>query len=352
MEIRELASGCGEWLRPDDGAMGEVVISSRVRLARNLSGRNFMVKLPESERAELTQVIQDALGSCRTGGGLQYFDLDTLPDLERGLLLERHLISRELVEGKGKRGVALNRAESLSLMVNEEDHLRLQALRGGFRLEEAFAEIDQLDDELAGIIEYAYNKDLGYLTACPTNVGTGMRVSVMMHLPALVMSKNIERAFRAIHDLRLAVRGFYGEGTEALGELYQISNQITLGRSERELIDDLRAVIEELAEYEKRSRQKLLISDRLRVEDRVFRAFSVLKNARIISSEEAMQHISSIRLGISTGLLPAIPTETINRVFLFSQPAHLQQMSDAKLSPKDRDSNRAEFIRKNLENFF
>jgi len=349
VEIRELATGCGEWLRPDEGEMEGVVITSRVRLARNLAGRNFMVRLPEEGKAELAQAVQDALASCQTGGGLQYFDLDLLPELERSLLLERHLISRELMEGKGKRGVALNRAESLSLMVNEEDHLRLQALRGGFRLDEAFAEINQLDDELAGMLEYAFSNDLGYLTACPTNVGTGMRVSVMLHLPALVMTKNIERAFRAVHDLRLAVRGFYGEGTEALGELYQISNQITLGRSEREIIDDLRAVIEELAGYEKRSRQKLLATDRLRVEDRVYRAFSILKNARVITSEEAMQHISSIRLGMALGLLPPIPAEIINRVFLFSQPAHLQQMRGDKLTPKDRDSCRAECIRQNLE---
>lgn len=348
MQIRDLADGCGEWLRPEEGPLGGVVITSRVRLARNLSGRNFMVRLNEEARAELAQTVQDALSSCRTGGGLEYFDLDTLPDLERGLLLERHLISRELMEGKGKRGVALNRAESLSLMVNEEDHLRLQALRGGFHLEEAFDEINRLDDELSGMLEYAFSADLGYLTACPTNVGTGMRVSVMLHLPALVMTKNVERAFRAIHDLRLAVRGFYGEGTEALGELYQISNQITLGRSEREIIDDLRAVIEELAEYEKRSRQKLLAGDRLRLEDRVFRAFSILQNARVIASEEAMQHISSIRLGMSLGLLPPVPAQTLNRIFLFSQPAHLQQMHGGKIAARDRDAIRAEFIRTNL----
>lgn len=351
MQITELAGSCGEWLHGYDGPHSNIVISSRVRLARNLAGRHFMVRLSPEQRAELAGEICDALGVCKTGGGLEYFDIESISTLERSILLERHLVSRELIEGSGRRGVGLNRAESLSLMVNEEDHLRLQSLRGGFRLEEAYSLIDELDNELAGILEYAYSPELGYLTSCPTNVGTGMRVSVMMHLPALVMTRNIERAFRAVHDLRLAVRGFYGEGTEALGELYQISNQITLGRSEREILDDLKAVIEELAAYEQRSRLKLLAADRSRLEDRVFRAVALLKSARVMSSEEAMQHLSSLRLGITTGIIPAFAPEELNRVFLFSQPAHLQNMNSELTSPKNRDIARAEFIRQSFANF-
>lgn len=350
MQIRELATSCGEWLHSDGSEANRVVISSRIRLARNLAGRNFMVRLDEDAQARLAEEVQDALVSCRSGGGLQYFDIEGLEPLERSLLLERHLVSRELLDGKGRRGVALNRAESLSLMVNEEDHLRLQSLRGGLHLEEAYTELDRLDDEIAGVLEYAWTPDLGYLTACPTNVGTGMRVSVMMHLPALVMTRNIERAFRAVHDLRLAVRGFYGEGTEAVGELYQISNQITLGRSEREILDDLKAVIEELVTYEERSRVKLMSCERLRLEDRVYRALAILQNARTISSEEAMQHISSVRLGVAVGLLPGLAADKLNQIFLFSQPAHLQQRSSEELSPKERDARRAGFIRENLSN--
>ncbi len=349
MNISDLTGSCGQWLSCPNTDYSNIVISSRIRLARNLNNFNFMPKISDEDKINVAEEVASALNSTGKGNEFQFFDLENLSKRERSILMERHLISRELIENTGRRGVAFNDDESLSVMINEEDHIRLQSLRGGFSLQQAYETIDKLDDQLAGILDYAYDPELGYLTSCPTNVGTGIRVSVMMHLPALVMTRSIEKAFRAIHDLRLAVRGFYGEGTEALGEIYQISNQITLGRSEQELIDDLKAVIEELAVYETRAREKLITNDRFRLEDRVWRSYATLKNARVLFPDEAMQLLSGIRLGMDMKILPSITPEMLNKIFLFSQPAHLQQIIKEDLKPKERDIARANYVREQFK---
>jgi protein arginine kinase len=263
-------------------------------------------------------------------------------------LLERHLISRELANGSGDRGVLFNRSEMLAVMVNEEDHLRIQAIRAGFQLHDAYQDLQWVDDRLDRELEFAFSSEFGFLTACPTNVGTGMRASVMFHLPALVFTKQIDKVFSSVTKINLAVRGFYGEGTQASGDFYQISNQITLGKSEEEILDLLDRVVPKIVSYERAVRDHLLEKDRLRLEDKICRAFGVLRSARSISSEETMEHLSSVRLGVNLGLLHDVGMPTVNELFILTQPAHLQRLEKRDLTPEERDAARADFIRKHL----
>jgi len=347
MDLHKVFGTSGEWLSAE-GPRSDMVISSRIRLARNLAGHRFSSRMDEEEMDTVLQEVRDALNTIPAGASLRWFDLEGLSALERHLLLERHLISREQESADGPRAVAFDESERISIMVNEEDHLRLQSLRSGLQLQQAYADLDQLDNDLSTTLDFAFDQELGYLTACPTNVGTGLRVSVMLHLPALVMTRHIEKAFRAIHDLRLAVRGLYGEGTEAFGELYQISNQITIGRTEQDLIHDLEAMIESILTYEQRARERMVENERLRLEDRVWRAFSVLRHARVLNSEEAMKHLSQTRLGVCMGILPQIPMADLNRIFALIQPAHLQHREGRELSSNERDEIRARLIREHF----
>ena len=348
MKIPDLAQNCGEWLR-GGAESGGVAVSCRVRLARNLAGRNFMSRLLPGERAEILELARSAAAALPLPDGdadeLGYFDLEGLSALERTFLIERHLISRELADKKGARGVIFDRREKLSIMVNEEDHLRLQALSRGANLAETYAYLSRVDDELSNCLDFAWTEELGYLTACPSNAGTGLRVSVMLHLPALVITKHIEKAFRAAAELHLAVRGYYGEGTRADGNLYQISNQITLGRSEGELVEDLNAVVGELVNYELKAREYLLNEERLALEDKVWRSYALLREVRLINTEETMEHLSSVRLGSDLGILPPVEHALLNRLLLFSQPAHLQVAAGRELSDRERDALRAERLR-------
>lgn len=344
MDLADLFENQGEWLRAE-GPLHHIVISSRVRLARNLRDIPFIPRMEEEERNAVIHLVREAFPAAPAARNLSYLAIDDMNRLERALLHERHLISREQMDGSGARGLAVDADEALSVMLNEEDHLRLQSIRSGLQLQEAYAAVNQLDDELSASLDYAFDDKLGYLTACPTNVGTGMRVSVMMHLPALVMTGHIEKAFRAVHDLRLAVRGFYGEGTEALGEFYQISNQITLGRAEEEIIADLQAVIDSLVAYETKARQRLLSKEHTVLEDRVCRAHAILRHARMMTTEEAMTHLSSLRLGVHLALLPELDISALNRLCLFVQPAHLQRMEGRQSSAEDCDFARARYLR-------
>ncbi|MBN2712732.1 MAG: protein arginine kinase [Planctomycetes bacterium] len=348
MPINNLVKTPGQWLM-GEGPQSDIVLSSRVRLARNLARHHFVGRVSDTEKREIADEVRDALSTTSSGKDLLYCDLEPMTSLERRFLVERHLISREQERGGGARGVAVNKDETVAIMVNEEDHLRMQGIMSGMQLHETFSAIDKLDDELSTVLDYAYDDKLGYLTACPTNVGTGMRVSVMLHLPGLVMTRHIEKAFRAVHDHRLTVRGLYGEGTEAQGELYQISNQITIGRSETEIIEDLRSMMDGVIEYERKSRERLMEVDAAKVEDRVWRAYATLQHARVISSEEAMSHLSSVRLGVCLGILPKIDMHTINQVFVYTQPAHLQRVEGRELEAEARDVARAGYIREKLK---
>jgi len=244
--------------------------------------------------------------------------------------------------------VLFNRSEMLAVMVNEEDHLRIQAIRAGFQIREAFADIQWIDDQLDQDLKFAYSEEFGYLTACPTNVGTGMRASVMFHLPALVFTKQIDKVFASVTKINLAVRGFYGEGTQASGDFYQISNQVTLGVSEEDVLELLIRVVPKIVSYEREVREHLIAKDRLRLEDKIWRAYGVLQAARSISSEETMDLLSAVRLGVNLGLLGNVDISTVNELFILTQPAHLQRLEKRDLDPNERDATRAEFIRRQL----
>src|SRR6476659_8744939 len=261
MKLSDLTNHAGEWLR-GSGPMSEIVISSRIRLARNIAGYHFLTKCTRHQRTSLEHRVRDVILNAGLVAQMLYVDLDNAPDVDRHLLVERHLISKHHAAAEGSRGVAVGENETLSIMVNEEDHLRIQVLRSGLQLEEAWDQINQLDDALEARLDWAFHPRFGYLTACPTNVGTGIRVSVMLHLPALKLTGEIDKVFRAAKEMKLAVRGLYGEGTEATGDFFQISNQSTLGKTEEDIIDDFkRIVIPQIITYEHNAR-KHLMSDR------------------------------------------------------------------------------------------
>lgn len=348
--IDELLRGTGEWLR-SDGPMSEVVISSRVRLARNLNGYPFICKAPPAVRAELADLLHRGIEAVTRATDWTYIDMSGTAELDRLFLVERHLISRQHAEAEGSRGVALSRSETVSLMVNEEDHLRMQSIRSGLRLDEVWAEINSIDDLLEERFDFSYHPRYGYLTACPTNVGTGLRVSVMLHLPGLKLTNEMEKVLRSARDLRLAVRGLFGEGTEATGDFFQISNQSTLGRSEEEIIGEFKTqIIPRVIEYEMQARAALVRDRALALDDKIWRSFGALQNARTIGSEEALSHLSHLRMGIHLGRFAGLDIGTLNELFLLTQPAHLQKLLGSKLSGEERSVARAEFIRKRLCN--
>ncbi|HLX64038.1 MAG TPA: protein arginine kinase [Planctomycetota bacterium] len=347
MNLREMIQVPGEWMR-GNGPEAEIVISSRVRLARNVRGFHFITRMEEAERAACEAHIHKQIDEAGIAQPGSYFSLLDLDAMERKLLVERHLISKEHEDASHPRGVAVSSDESVSVMVNEEDHIRLQVLQSGFQLQDAWKLCSKIDDELEARLDYSFSPQLGYLTACPTNVGTGIRVSVMLHLPALVLTRHIEKVFQAVSKINLAVRGLYGEGTEASGHFYQISNQVTLGRSEPEIVTNVETVIPTIVRYEHEARQTLLSKDRKRLEDRVWRAFGMLKYAQLLPSDEAMMLLSFVRMGVHLGLLRDLTLRDVNELFIFTQPAHLQKLAGTPLEPQDRDMRRAAYVREKL----
>ena len=348
MRMRELAGSPGEWLK-GTGPQSEVVISSRIRLARNLIQFPFLSQATEEQKQRVLDITRGHLAAIDMTKGLTFVDLSETDPLDRSLLVERHLISRELADGDWPRAVAFGETETMSVMINEEDHLRTQVLRSGLELTDAWHQIDQLDDALEERLDFAFSAQLGYLTACPTNVGTGIRVSVMLHLPALVITREIEKVFQAVSKVNLAVRGLYGEGTQASGDFYQISNQRTLGKSEMQIIDNIESVVPRIVDYEKIARTKLLAESRPTLEDRVWRAYGQLQSARTISSEETMHLLSAVRMGINIGLIKDLSMATVNQLFIHTQPAHLQELRGEALDADERNVERATYIRSRLD---
>src|SRR5437870_1177281 len=325
MNLDSLTHTSGEWLR-GTGPESDIVISSRIRLARNLSAFPFTNRASAHQKADVEALLRERIAKLEQSPRLNYMSVAGLSPLDRQFLVERQLISRELAASEGPRGVAFDERESVSLMVNEEDQLRLQVMRSGFALDEAWQDIDKVDDLLEQRVSYAFSEEFGYLTACPTNVGTGMRASVMLHLPALVWSKQIEKVFRALQKINLVVRGLYGEGSRASGDFYQISNQVTLGKSETTIIGEIREVIPQIITYERQARTALMRENRQGLHDRVARAYGTLQSATMMTSEETMELLSSVRLGANLGLLEEVPMATVNELFLHTQPAHLQKL--------------------------
>lgn len=347
MKLEELAGKCGEWLR-GSGPDSDIVVSSRIRLARNLADYPFIRKCTAMDRAAIEKTLRERLRQIRGWNDVGYLDVNSLEQMDRQFLVERQLISREHAEGEGPRGVAIDPNEQFSVMVNEEDHLRIQVMHSGLDLDGVWQQTNSIDDQLEEHVTYAFHERLGYLTACPTNIGTGMRVSVMLHLPALVLTEQIEKVFRSLQKISLAVRGLYGEGSQAMGDFYQVSNQITLGKSEEQLIAQVGEVAPAIIEYERKARNYLIKEGHRDLHDRVSRAHGLLCTAQTISSEETMQLLSSVRMGVNLGLISDIEISTINKLFIHTQPAHLQKLSGTPLDTADRNIERANYLQRHL----
>lgn len=348
MTLDEMTQTTGAWLR-GEGPLAEVVLSSRVRLARNLDSVPFLSTASEEDRAAVYHTLADAIEAHANGDGGMLVDIEQADEIDRQFLVERHLISRQHAMAEGSRGVSISPSETRALMINEEDHLRIQALRSGLQLHEAWAEVSDIDDKLAKALKFAYDKQFGYLTVCPTNVGTGIRVSVMVHLPALKLTNEIERVDRATRDMRLAVRGMYGEGTDAVGDLFQISNQTTLGRNEEEIIEDFAGkIIPKIVDYERAARDSLVRHRCAQLDDKIWRAYGALANARCISGDETLALLSPIRMGLYTGRFDKVDVKTLNELFLFAQAAHIQKRHGAALSGEERAVVRADYVRSRL----
>lgn len=345
MELDDLTRGSGEWLR-GAGPESDIVISSRIRLARNLADFPFISRAAPQDRTQIENALKNAV--LAVGEDLLYVDVEGLAGVDRQFLVERQLISREHADAQGARAVAIDKCEKFSVMINEEDHLRIQVMQSGLDLQNAWERINRIDDIIEEKVVYAYHDRLGYLTACPTNVGTGMRVSVMLHLPALVITRQIEKVFRSLQKISLAVRGLYGEGSQAMGDFYQISNQITLGRSEEELIKQVGDIVPVIIDYERQARDFLVRESHENLHDRVSRAYGILRNAQTISSEETMHLLSSVRMGVNLGLIEDLAIPTVNELFIHTQPAHLQKLSGVELDTADRNIERARYLRRHL----
>ena len=328
------------------GPHDKVVLSSRVRLARNLKGVPFPGHARKAERLKAYESLMPALqGLPQVGGDVFAESMEKLTQLEKKVMVERHLISREH-EAKGAgSGLILNREETLCLMVNEEDHLRMQALRPGLQLKQAWLSLDAVDSELESRVEVAFSEQYGYLTACPTNLGTGIRVSAMLHLPGLVLGEQINQIIQAVSKLGLAVRGLYGEGTEALGNVFQVSNQMTLGESETEIVDRINKVLLQIIEHEENARLTLLEKKSKVLFNHIGRAYGILAFSHSISSKETMNQLSLLRLGVDIGMIPGTPKSLVDEFFLLSQPAHLQLTTPDKLDAEQRDMLRADMLR-------
>jgi len=339
-----------EWMK-GEGPESDIVISSRVRLARNIRDIPFPILATNKHAGETLSRVRAVLDSEELGeiDAFRLIELDNLSDLAKRVLMEKHLISPALVNESRRGAVVLNKSESISIMINEEDHLRIQILFPGLQVKEAWDLASQIDDIFEAKLDFAFDERRGYLTSCPTNVGTGMRASVMMHLPALVLTQQINRILSAISQLGLVVRGLYGEGSEATGNLFQVSNQITLGKSEEDIVDNLYGVVMQIIGHERAARQRLLTESRIRILDRVNRSFGILSHAAVIDSKEAAQRLSDVRLGCELGLIRGVDPKTLMELVVMTQPAFLQQHFGENLTPEERDVRRAELIRSKLK---
>jgi protein arginine kinase len=340
------------WLEAS-GAHADIVLSTRVRLARNLQAHAFGPRARVNDREAVLRHLRSSASSVPSLAKGSLLEMSELDGRTRRILLERRLVSRELLGGEGQappRGTALllSSADPTSVMVNEEDHLRVQSLVSGLRLQEAWSMVDRLDEELGQDLPFAFHPEFGYLTSCPTNVGTGLRASVFMHLPGLVLTKEIGKVLQGLSQVGLTFRGLYGEGSEVVGNFFQVSNQTTLGKTEEDLVDHLDKIVRRVIRYETDARKVLLRDARAVTEDKIWRAYGLLRYARTLSFEELMNLLSGVRLGVSLKLLPGLRVYTLNKIMIFTQPAHLEQAAGHDLPPAEGDTHRAAFVRRIL----
>ena len=338
------------WMR-EEGPDNDIVLSSRIRLARNFSDISYPLLADVDKLEDIRGFFKEEYEhqSFQNYEDFAFIPINDLTSVEKRVLVEKHLISPHLVKNSLAAAALISKNEQVSVMVNEEDHIRIQLYFPGFQLNKALEKAFEFDDWLEEKIDYAFDETRGYLTSCPTNVGTGMRASVMMHLPALTMTKQINRMIPAINQLGLVVRGIYGEGSEAVGNIFQISNQITLGKSEEDIIDDLQSVVRQLIEHERKARSRIMEQSSIKLEDRIFRSYGVLKYSRIIESKEAARCLSNVRLGIDFGLIQDVSRNILNELMVLIQPGFLQQYAKKTLSANERDILRATLIRERLQ---
>ena len=337
------------WMH-EEGPDSDIVLSSRIRLARNFTNTTFPIIAKEEELEHILEFFKEhyATRSFQQYKDFEFIPINDLSRIEKRLLVEKHLISPYMIKHVRPSAVMISKNEQVSIMVNEEDHIRLQMYLPGFQLEETLQRANELDDWLEEYIDYAFDEKRGYLTSCPTNVGTGMRASVMMHLPALVLTRQINHMIPAINQVGLVVRGIYGEGSEAIGNLFQVSNQITLGKSESDIVEDLGSIVQQLIKQEKRARATLVEQTGMRLEDKVFRSYGTLKYSRILESKEAARCLSNVRLGIDLQMIKGISGQILNELMILTQPGFLQKYAERILTPQERDILRAELIRERL----
>jgi len=327
-----------------------VVLSTRVRLARNVAGAKFPPSADDETKKRIISYIDSAVTRSEMLGEGEYHKASDINELDQNFLVERHLISPVFLNGDLEKAIFIAPNERVSIMINEEDHLRVQALSAGLNPQESYDLALSYENELGKYLEFEYDQDFGYLTACPTNAGTGMRASVLIHLPGLVLTRDIDRIINRITNSGLVVRGFYGEGTDVLGNLFQISNQYTLGISEEEIIRQITQVTEEISDEEAAARQRLIDEAADMIEDKIWRAFGILKNARVLTSDEVMNLLSAIRLGRAMKILEGVDIGLINEILLLSQPAHLQKYYGQEMDNNKRDFVRAQMVRDKLRN--
>jgi protein arginine kinase len=348
MMFEEMANRPAAWLA-GEGPGSETVLSSRIRLARNIKEFKFPPSVDTDMRDQIVEFVESSFKSASLYDNGDFYKSNDISPLDRNFLVERHLISPEFMKDGTGRGVYIDKSESLSIMVNEEDHLRLQVISSGLAMEKCWEQAVRTDTKLSQKIDYAYDEKFGHLTSCPTNVGTGLRASILIHLPGLVLTRDIDNVINRISKVGLAVRGFYGEGTDVLGNLFQISNQTTLGRSEEEIIDSLEKVTQQIIEYETNAQEKLMEDAADHIEDKVWRSYGILKHARVLNSSEVMNLLSALRLGVSLKLIDKITLHQINELLIITQPAHLQKHYGKEMENEERDMVRAELVRDRLE---
>jgi protein arginine kinase len=353
IDVTSLADFGLNWLEAS-GPHSDIVLSTRLRLARNLQGHAFSLRLRDAERVQIYERVRQAAEQHSDLKGGISFDLSGLSPLSRRVLLERHLISRELAGQTGEAptqgaGLILGPRDTVGLMINEEDHLRLQTLMSGLRLADSYQQIDRLDEELGSHIPFAYHQEFGFLTSCPTNVGTGLRASVLIHLPGLVLTKQIGQVLQGIGQMGLTFRGLYGEGSEIIGNFFQISNQTTLGKSEEDLIEHLQKIVSKVIQVEIEKREVLMRDAPAVMEDKIWRAYGLLRYARSLSFEEVMNLLSGVRLGVSMNLLSGPRVYTLNKIMIYAQNAHMEQAAGRQLTEAEGDLHRATYVRRVLE---
>ncbi len=343
MRFESILYSIPDWMSPE-GPESEIVVSSRARLARNIPGYPYVQRAEEDKLGEITDTVLEAAPSLGFDPE-SFFRNGDLSEVQRNILIERHLISPSSTVDNERSGVLVREGERCSILVNEEDHLRIQSITSGFDPMKAWEEVDSTDDRISKVIPYSFSRRYGYLTACPTNFGTGLRISILVHLPALVLTKDIQRLIRSAGQIGLTVRGYYGEGTDVVGNLFQISNHVSLGKTEREIVDELTTAAAKIVEYERRAAETLMREARTQVEDKIFRSVGILKSARVLSTNEFMNLSSAVRMGVMLRVLPKPDVQTLNELMVIAQPGHLQARHGHTVEATEQDVIRADIVR-------